>query len=233
MNNQIIRRVLTSLIVVFGLAHFGYRARAQTFAADLVAITTASQPPKPVARIYVSDSKTRIETRALADGFFIVDADQSVAWFLRPRLRVFMDARRSSPFTQIFVRVPPDDACRQWQALETIAGPPNGPPHWECERLASEFVGGREAVKYSVSLHENRRGYRWIDSQRRFPIKVENEDGTVLALQSFDEATPPAALFEVPSGYKKFDPLQLIEQIKQSDVWVEPQPAKRPSGPRR
>jgi len=36
-----------------------------------------------------------------------------------------------------------------------------------------------------------------------------------------------AELFEMPAGLRKFDPRALIEQIKQSDVWVD-QPVHLP-----
>ena len=36
------------------------------------------------------------------------------------------------------------------------------------------------------------------------------------------DAPQPSSLFAVPPDYRKFDPMQLINQIKQSDVWVEP-----------
>jgi hypothetical protein len=36
------------------------------------------------------------------------------------------------------------------------------------------------------------------------------------------DAPQPSNLFELPQDYHKFDPMQLIEQIKKSDVWVEP-----------
>jgi hypothetical protein len=48
------------------------------------------------------------------------------------------------------------------------------------------------------------------------------EDGTKIELDSVREASQPAGLFEIPADFRKFDPQQLIERIKQSDVWVEP-----------
>jgi hypothetical protein len=36
------------------------------------------------------------------------------------------------------------------------------------------------------------------------------------------EAPQPESLFVVPAGYRKFDPQQLVDRVRQSDVWVEP-----------
>ena len=38
------------------------------------------------------------------------------------------------------------------------------------------------------------------------------------------EGPQSASLFEIPAGYRKFDPQALIEIIKQSDVWVDEPP---------
>jgi hypothetical protein len=213
---------LVMLCLLCGLARFGYVGEGQTFAADLGTIKAAGESTQPLGRVYVSHGKIRIETRELADGFFIVDADHPAALFLRPRQRLFMDAKRSSPLTQIFVRVDPTDACRQWQVMERIAGATAAGDEWRCHLLGPDVVDGNETLKYQVTSHQNRRSYRWIDPLRQFPIRVENAEGTVLVLESIVDALQPSTLFAVPAGYRKFDPLQLIEQIKMSDVWVEP-----------
>jgi hypothetical protein len=48
------------------------------------------------------------------------------------------------------------------------------------------------------------------------------EGNAIIDLTNISEVPQPEGLFEVPAGYQKFDPQQLIERIKQSDVWVEP-----------
>ena len=64
--------------------------------------------------------------------------------------------------------------------------------------------------------------YGWIDPQLEISAQVPVEDGTTIDLDSIREAPQPAELFEIPADFRKFDPQQLIERIKQSDVWVEP-----------
>jgi hypothetical protein len=43
-----------------------------------------------------------------------------------------------------------------------------------------------------------------------------------MEIMNVEIAPQPASLFEVPADYMKFDPLRLIDRLKQSDVWVEP-----------
>lgn len=220
MSKPIASLTLMLLCLVCELARFGYVGQGQTFAADLTTIKPGGRSKEPLGRVYVSHGKVRIETRDLADGFFIVDGTKPAAWFLRPRQRLFMDAKRSSPLTQIFVRVDPNDACRQWQGMERIAG---GAPEneWRCEQLGADAIDNSEALKYQV-VSRGKAGFRWVDPLRRFPVRVEHADGTVVIVEPIVDEAQAATLFAVPEGYQKFDPLQLIERIKQSDVWVEP-----------
>jgi hypothetical protein len=221
MNERTTTVSLTALCLLFAFARFGSVGDAQTFAADLGSTAVGSHSSEPLGHVFVSRGRIRIETRSLPDGFFLVDVDQPVAWFLRPRQNVFMDAKRSSPLTQVFVRVDPNDACRQWQVMERLAGAAAGSDEWQCHVLGADVVDGRDTVKYQIIASGNHRSYRWVDPLYQFPIRLENEDGTVIAVKSIVDAPQPSILFAVPSGYRKFDPRQLIEQIKQSDVWVE------------
>jgi hypothetical protein len=214
---------LMALCMFLGLPGLGDVARAQTFSADLVTRNVGVQPDGE-GRVYVSGAKVRIETPGFADGFFIVDVDgdRGDAWFVRPRLWLVMEARQSSPLTQLLVRVDPKDPCRQWQAMERIAGVTSGGGEWRCRLLGGDIVDGRETMKYEAISRQNRRSYRWIDPQREFLVRLETEDGTTVVLENIVDAPQPSSLFAVPPDYRKFDPMQLINQIKQSDVWVEP-----------
>ena len=59
---------------------------------------------------------------------------------------------------------------------------------------------------------------------RGFPLRIRTEEGAVISLETIRDEAQPASLFELPPNLKKFSPEALIEQIKQSDVWVEPPP---------
>ncbi len=219
MSKPLTRITLVMVCLTGALARFGYVSQAQTFAADLATVKP-NQERETTGRIYVSHDRARIETRQLADGFFIVDITEPAAWFLRPRQQQFMDAKRSSPLTQIFVHVDPEDACRQWRRMEALAGAA-GNDAWQCERIGSGNPGDAGIVKYQI-VSRGLVSVRGIDREREFPVRVEQADGIVVTLESIVDGPQPSALFSWPANYRKFDPLRLIEQIKQSDVWVEP-----------
>jgi hypothetical protein len=209
-------------LMLLALAIPGAVERPQTFSADLVTIQAGGEPSRQLGRIYVSDGQVRIETPELKDGYFLVDSHRSTAWFVRPAPRLFMDAKQSSSLTQVFVPVDPNNACGQWRVTAQVAGATDGNVDWHCDRIGPELVEGRPTLKYLASSRRDQRRYRWVDPQRRFPIRMETDNRSIVTLEQIVDALQPESLFVVPSDYYKFDPLHLIEMIKRSDVWVEP-----------
>jgi hypothetical protein len=63
---------------------------------------------------------------------------------------------------------------------------------------------------------------QWIDPVLEFLVRSQTDNGIVIDLKNIREGPQPASLFEIPASYSKFDPRRLIEIIKRSDVWVEP-----------
>jgi hypothetical protein len=210
-----VSRYLLLLIAVTTVAH------AQTFSADVVT-TTARGANTRRGRVFVSNNMVRIETPEIPSGFFLVDSEEGAAWFVRPEQRLFMDARLSSPLTQLLVTVDPQNPCRVWQAMELNAFPfPSGRESWTCELVTTDALE-RPLLRYRVTSHQQQRSDRWVDPALRFPVRVEGADGATVVLEHPVHAPQPATLFAIPPDYRKFDPRELLLQIKQSDVWVEP-----------
>jgi hypothetical protein len=195
-------------------------ARAQQFSADLVMLRHDGEAPTPAGRLHVFDNKVRLETPELADGFFLIDGGMPSAYFVRPAARIFMQARQSSRLTRIFVPVDPANPCRQWQAMAKLAGIAEQ-GDWHCERSGEETIGGRDTIRYLAVSGSGQEFSGWIDPARKFPLRIKMEDGAIVAAENIRDEPQPAQLFEMPVGLRRFDPRALIEQIKQSDVWVD------------
>jgi hypothetical protein len=193
-------------------------AQEQQFSADLVT-TKGDGAAAPAGKLRVYDDKVRIETPEFADGFFLIDGAKPAAFFVRPAARTFMEARQSSRLTQVFVRVDPEDPCRTWQAMARVAGVADQ-DGWRCERVGEETIDGHRAIAYRAVSHRGRQLLGWIDVVRKFPLRITSEDGATVTAQNVRDEPQPAPLFEIPVGFRKFDPQTLIQQIKQSDVWV-------------
>lgn len=196
-------------------------AGAQQFSADIVVERDGVRTP--AGRVFVLQGKTRIETPKFADGFFLTDRATQTAYFVRPGMRAYMDARQSSPLTRLLVPVDPDDPCPQWQAMADVAGLVRQ-GDWRCERTGEEAIGGRDSVGFRVVSGPGEVFAGWVDRERGFPLRIKTADGIVTSLENVKDERQLASSFELPSSVRKFDPQGLIERIKQSDVWVsEPQ----------
>jgi hypothetical protein len=198
------------------LAATAKSADAQQFSADLVA--RKDETTTALGRLRVSERKARIEATALPDGFFLIDMAGPAAHFVRSGARVFMDARQSSPLTQMFVPVDPDDPCRQWMAAAQLAAPIDLAT-WHCQRDREETVAGQMMDVYRVAT-PGVTFLGWIDRAHRFPVQIRTDDGTVITADHIRDEPQPAQAFEIPAGMRKFDPQALIRRIQQSDVWV-------------
>jgi hypothetical protein len=213
------------LSLALGLSGFltllGNPASAQQFSADLVLENSVGQPVGAAGRLYAGNGVVRIETPDIRNGRFLVDVKADTAFFVAPAQHVFMDAKQSSRLTQIFVPVDTEHPCRAWQVRAKLAGVADQGGQWRCERLAAEPTDGRATIKYLVTSMRGEKDYAWIDQGLKFPVKFQFADGSGAALSHISQGPQPAPLFAVPADYRKFDPQRLIDQIKQSDVWVD------------
>jgi hypothetical protein len=218
-----IRKALSVVLSLFASFVLGHTlAAAAEFSADLVISSAAGQPKPASGELYVKNGKVRIQTTEFRNGRFLVNVDAASAIFILPEQRIFMDARQSSPLTQILIPVDPNDPCGAWTKMARVAGVTDQGKPWRCQRRGAAVVGKRSTIEYLVTSPQGKTGFGWIDPQLGFPIKFLFEDSTNVELVNIREGSQPAELFELPANIRKFDPRQLIERIKQSDVWVKP-----------
>jgi hypothetical protein len=222
-----LRRVAWSLFVLAGLSASGaVAAQAQQFSADIV--TRRDHVLTRAGRLNVLDGKVRIETAEHPDGFFLVDTVKPSAYFVRPGARIYMNARQSSRLTQLFVPLDPDAPCRQWQAMARVAGMAEQ-GEWRCERIGEETIDGHGTVAFRALSPSGAEVTGWIE--RRFPLQIKTDDGTLITLERIKDEPQPVSSFEFPATFGKFSPEALIDRIKQSDVWVAKPDDAQPSRP--
>ena len=174
----------------------------------------------PAGKLRVSGDKVRLETPELADGFFLIDGAKPAAYFVRPAARIFMDARQSSRLTRMFVPVDPDDPCRQWQAMAKLAGVRGaGRLALRTRRRGDD----RRAQHHRLSRGPGSRARNSLaGSIRRANFRCESRRRTAPSSppRIFATNRSPRNCSRCRPGLRKFDPQALIQQIKQSDVWV-------------
>jgi hypothetical protein len=192
-------------------------AKAQALSADIVMMR--DEVVLPVGRLWALDGKVRIETSEFANAFFLVDVSKPSAYFVRPAMHIYMDARRSSRLTRLFVPVDPNDPCWRWQRMAQLAGVA-GEQDWRCEQIGEEMIDGRNTTVFRASFAPGQQYLGWIDRTQKFPLRIKTEDGATVALKGIRDEAQPASAFELPPDLRKFSPEALVERIKQSDVWV-------------
>jgi hypothetical protein len=192
----------------------------QSFSADIVSLDADGARRATAAKLYVANHKARIEMAGATDGFFLSDTDAGTALYVRPAQRIFLEARQSTPLTQVFVRVDPNDPCRQWQSAAATAGVVSS-IKWRCEPIERAKIEQHETIEYRVLTPDRQPGYGWVDTTNGFPVKWQAADGKVFLLENIQSQAQPPSLFSIPSDYRKLDPQALLERIKRSDVWVE------------
>jgi hypothetical protein len=220
-------RLLTVLMlfasVAAGILVFA-PASAQEFSADVTTVDTEGQFGA-AGKLSVSGGRVHFETPDVPNAFFLVSSNPNGAYLIRPTQRVFMDAGQSSRVILLFVSVNPDDPCPQWLAMSKLASIPDQnsqqETQWRCDRVGNDTISGRNTVRFQAATLDGRRRTGWIDPLLRFPLKIVAEDGTTFELRNIVEEAQPASRFEIPPGFIKFDPRQLIERLKKSDVWVD------------
>jgi hypothetical protein len=195
---------------------------AREFSADIVSRDRSGAAMATVARLYAARGKVRIEPAELAGGFFLIDREAPATLLVRPAQRVYMNARQSSPLTQIFIPVDVADPCRQWHSAMEDANAGKGTEHWRCALFKEIEMGGRRTVEFRTSSADDAVDERFIDAQLQFPLKVIAVGGSMLMLENIQITPQQAGLFRLPRDYRLFDPRALVERIKRSDVWVDP-----------
>lgn len=216
--STVLSRAIACLLTIAGPIAAAAAQQPSDVVVDLVRKSNGADVP--AGRVKLSGDKVRLETPDLPDGYFIIDGAVPAATFVRPAAGVYMDARRSSVLTQLFVPVDANAPCSQWQAMARVAGVDEHGA-WECTRLGEETIDGRATIIYRAVVAGDERLTGWIDPHLGFPLEIRLPDGSVFAATSIRAQAETSELFTVPAGFKKFDPEALLQRVKQSDVWVE------------
>ena len=221
-----IRNLIGSQSAVLMLLTFGSlsyaQSPAQEFSADIVTRDAGGAVIGAAVKLHVSRQRTRIDGADAPGTFFITDGEAGTAFFVRPVQHLYMDAKQTTPLTRMFVAVDPRDPCRQWQEAARIAGDA-GAQEWRCTRIRSAMMGDHAVSVYQVQSPGHPPSQRWIEPDLGITAKSVEADGSTLALENIRIESQPQSLFSLPPDYRKLDPQALIERIKHSDVWAEPE----------
>lgn len=181
---------------------------AQEFSADLV--SREAQVARPAKKIFVSDSKVRVETGDASGSILIADSGAGTAYMVMSHQQVYIETRNAMAveMARLFRPADPQDPCTEWLKLVQDRG-----PGATCRRVGEGSVDGRRTIKFEGVSPEGERGYAWVDPALHFIIRIESPGGG-MALQNIKEAPQPMGLFTVPAEFRKIDPQAMARPEK-------------------
>ena len=155
----------------------------QEFSADIV---TNSKEGSSRGKVFVAKDKIRMEMQS---AITIARVDQKKAYMLMPQQKMYMEM--------------PSDATNLATALEKVPG--------EISRklIATETIDGRQVEKYEVAYDYQGKAETiniWLSKELHFPLKSAALDNSwSVEYTNVIEGPQKQELFELPSGYTKFD----------------------------
>jgi hypothetical protein len=182
-------------------------ALAQTeFSGEIV--NTNQEGGEKQAKIYSAKDKIRIEpedakSNEMGKGAVIINLATQTSTVLMAQQHMYMEmpwqmANRQNRTEWNFFRTGDvENACSDWLQLPQNKG-------GTCHKVGHDTVNGRSTIKYEGTNAKGESGTVWVDPKLRFPVKWAAKNGSG-ELRNIQEGSQPASLFEVPSGYTKFD----------------------------
>jgi len=185
-------------VILMGCASMAL-AQAE-FSADVFDLQKSTSQPQ--AKIYFTKDKMRVEPtgNTKGAGAYIADFAKQTSMVVMAQQHMYMEMPLQSQMQKagysFFEAGDVENACGDWQKVTRNEGR-------SCHRIGSDSVNGRSAVKYEATGSNGDVGHFWLDPKLRFPIKWDGKNGGG-ELRNIQEGSQPASLFEIPSGYTKF-----------------------------
>ena len=179
---------LVMLVLALGIVGCAPTGVTKGYSADIV----VKQWRAPMSgKMYFAGDKSR--TEYIVDGkkaINIVRADKNVLWILSPDQKTYMEMKISGK--------------------ELIGMMEKMPGEIERKKVGTEKVSGIPCDKYRITYKLTEKDapitfYEWL-SRDKISVKSAAVDGSwYTLLKNIKRGRQPASLFEVPSGYKKFE----------------------------
>lgn len=170
-------------LLMFSLISSTY---AIEFSAD--SIMTSKDGHKTFSKMFYKKDMFRIDMRSPDDISMITRLDKKIVWNVMHREKMYMEM----PITD----------TKKPLVEEKLEG--------EIDRklISKETIDGHPTEKYLITYkHGNKEEkiYQWVATDIKFPIKTQAFDGSwTQEFKNVNIKEQPLSLFEVPSGYKRF-----------------------------
>ncbi len=165
----------------------------QSFSADM---KMTGKNITATGKLFSSGDKVRMETTAMGrSSVVIADNTKKLAWMLMPEQKMYMEMST-------------ENAQRRGPSYRNYnpANPCEGIADTTCQKVGTETVNGELCDKWQfVSKGKGPNLTTWISKSTNIPIKSVTADGSTMELSNIKVGPQSASLFELPTGYQKFD----------------------------
>jgi len=176
------KRFLLFILMFVALAGSAW---ALDFSADTVMTT---RDVKTTGKIYFKKDRFRMDMKSPQAATMITRIDKKVVWNIMPAEKMYMEF--------------PFNLKNRPMVQDKVEG--------EIDRklVGSETVDGHPAKKYLITYKSGdtkTQMYQWLATDINFPVKTAATDGSwIQEYRNIKMGSQPDSLFELPSGYKKF-----------------------------
>lgn len=190
-------RLAVSVVSFLLFATSGIAQAPSQFSADMI---MHSQRGDMNGKMFYAGKKIRMDMQSPGGSVSnITDITAKKNYMLMHDGRMYMEHDLDQPYP--IGRGPRTPVVREFDPANPCANRSD----MTCKKVGSETVNGRDCDKWEFSKGGKLEETNWIDKKLHVPVKSLHSDGTSWGLQNIKEGVQPAALFEIPAGYQKFD----------------------------
>jgi hypothetical protein len=188
--------ICLSLALSLAFSSMARAGKLKEYSADQ--FLTQKGKEQQVGKIYVSKDKMRMEHAMpgeMEKMFIIVRQDKKLTWTIFPGKKKYIE----STLTEEDMKNPAGMSGHGGMNVKTRE-----------ENLGSETISGYKCDKKRIESTMQMMGREitgrstvWVSEELGFPIRTENENGTVTELRYIKTGSQDDGLFELPSGFAK------------------------------
>jgi hypothetical protein len=203
------RRLATISLLL--LSAVSTRAQKVEFSADVQVSDGTGQTQ--TLKLFVGDKRARFDrvkegNDADGIGSILIDFQNQFIFLLIPQSKLYLQIEGSAGTSfytgaWMFRPDPPKYPCNAWVSEADRRG-----ITLRCQSAGQDTIDGRPTQKWDATTTNAGHGSLWYDPDLNFIVKVlrisKSGVQSGYELQNAKQGTQPAALFEIPTGYRKF-----------------------------
>jgi hypothetical protein len=199
-------RIATALAILT-ICAFAQMPSPPQFSADL-SITSKRQGEQMQGKMFFDKGKVRMDMNAQGHNMsMITDSASQISYVLMHDQHMYMETKANGgPRRGPGARMP--------DIKQLAENPCASETGVTCKKVGTETMNGRMCDKWEFTSASDPKENRtaWIDQKTHMPIKTVSADGTVVEFTNFKEGPQDPKVFEIPSGYQKFDVGAMMER---------------------